>query len=181
MAKEINRADLVEIVPGVYKKNEKTFFIECSVNKTLHYCAAARLEKLKAKAGSLEEVGTSYISKEAKRIAKMAQVIEADSQPKETKVKALSSQGSPLPRPNPYSTFTHADGLVQSAVCKDGPVCMRGELFIQNNGYCNQCRWWNRCEYWDKKWASNSGAAPRNEAMFNLKASSLTIHTENEA
>lgn len=70
MALDINPKDFKEIAPGVLKKNDKTFYIQCINAGTWHYCNAARLEKLIKKHGSVEAVGANYISRNAKRTQK---------------------------------------------------------------------------------------------------------------
>lgn len=71
---KVNMEKCTELVPGVLKKNEKTFYIQCSVNKTWHYCNKDRLNRLIAKRGNIEEVGKTYVS----RAAKAAQKAQAD-------------------------------------------------------------------------------------------------------
>jgi len=70
MGIEINVKDLKEIAPGVMKKNSKTYYIQCVIAKTWHYCNAERLQKLIAKFGDAELVGANYVSREAKQTQK---------------------------------------------------------------------------------------------------------------
>lgn len=168
---DIDRSKLTEIVPGIFQKNEKTFYIECSINKTLHYCAKARLDKLIKKHGSLEAVGTSYIS----RAAKSSNTTKKE--PKEPKQKEKTAVGALLTKPNEYRSSTDVDDKVYE-YASGGTKCLRGALFVQNNGYCNGCQWWMKCTYPDKAWANTTESPARNEAMFNLKAHKMDIIPE---
>lgn len=59
----------VQIVPGIVKYGE-AYLIICSVTGEWFYCNQPRLNKLVAKKGSEEAVGTSYLSRKGAKIQK---------------------------------------------------------------------------------------------------------------
>ena len=63
----VNVKECEELAPGVLKKNSKTYYIQCVIAKTWHYCNAERLEKLIKRFGDAELVGANYVSREAKQ------------------------------------------------------------------------------------------------------------------
>ena len=76
-----------QIADGVFqragRKGATTYLIRCSVTGEMCYCSVDRLDKLIARHGSVEAVGTKYISREGKREVanKVEQVVEADHAP----------------------------------------------------------------------------------------------------
>jgi hypothetical protein len=64
------KEEMKEIATGVFQKNEKTFFIKCSLSQKLCYCSKDRLDILSKKYGGLERVSEHYVSRDAKRLKK---------------------------------------------------------------------------------------------------------------
>lgn len=54
--------ELELVTPGVAKRGN-AFLVKCSKTGEWCYCTPARLEKLKVKYGSIENVGASYLSR----------------------------------------------------------------------------------------------------------------------
>lgn len=54
----------------MYKKNDSTYYILCSVSKAPCYCSGNRLKKLIEKHGTCEKVAATYVSRDAKRLIK---------------------------------------------------------------------------------------------------------------
>ena len=64
--------EVSEVVAGVVKKSETVFYIQDAESKEWLYTSKARLDKLTAKLGSLEAVGTKYVGRAAKKASKPA-------------------------------------------------------------------------------------------------------------
>jgi hypothetical protein len=57
------------VVPGLVKTGN-AFLVKCSVSGQWTYCNQARLDKLTAKYGSIEKVGTNYVGRAGKKTVK---------------------------------------------------------------------------------------------------------------
>ena len=158
--KEIDRSTLEEIASGIFKKNEKTFYIECSLKGTLHYCNKERLDKLVKKVGSLEVLGSTYMSKVAKAELKAKEVKQAPVL-KEKKEKVAINVGFLREKDHMvFSKFTDEDLVHLQA---NWGVCMRQDIVRKERGYCNGCRWFIACNVKQKRWALKSNAPQRTE------------------
>lgn len=62
--------DMKEIAPGIFKANEKTFYIKCCMSQKLCFCSKERLDKLAIKFKGMDHVSENYISRDAKRLKK---------------------------------------------------------------------------------------------------------------
>ena len=62
-----------EVVPGLVKAGN-AYLVKCSVSGEWTYCNQERLDKLSAKYGSVENVGTQYVGRIGKRTQKAAVV-----------------------------------------------------------------------------------------------------------
>ena len=67
---DIDIKTMEPVCDGIVRRNEKTYYIQCCIMKTWHYCNDVRLKKLIAKFGTKEDVGEQYISREGKRSQK---------------------------------------------------------------------------------------------------------------
>jgi len=170
---QIEKKNLTEIVPGIWKKNQKTFYIECKVNHTLHYCNADRLEKLRKKHGSLEIVGTTYISRDAKRSDPTNQ--------KSTKItsseKMEKVSRTYLKKPCQNTLFSPGDHKVSRIFSYEWTLCLRPDIF-NNGGYCNGCRWWGLCKIPEKKYRKYKEQADR---QVTIKHYPAPVFTEAES
>lgn len=156
---EIDRSKLTEIAPGVFQKNEKTYYIECCLKGTLHYCNKERLDKLVKKVGTLAVLGSTYMSKVAKAELKAKEVIKAPVR-KEKKPKVVASEGIIREAPQMKLDMSDEDTMVIG----DNPrICMRRDIVQKERGYCNGCRWFRDCTVRQKKWAKKSNAPQRTE------------------
>lgn len=147
----VNLEDLEIVCPGVYKKNNNTFFIQCNVNGTLHYCIKERLDKLIKKHGTVEAVGQNYTSRAAKQEQKQC---ESDKRivPIEHVDCDTIQQRTQLKSPPRYRHYTDGDKKLGYALSDGFTICMRRQLFVQNGNFCNGCRWWTCCNAPQKKW-----------------------------
>lgn len=156
---------LTEVVPGVLKKNDNTFYIVCTVKGTHHYCSKDRLDKLAKKAGSLEAVGASYVSREAKRVVKQAAdaKAKAEAPPKVRRQRRNSITTSDEPArytrlPGPPDGMWKSEHVkatlarVTPILSNKGEKCLRPDLWKQNGTYCNGCEYFNFCTNKFKEW-----------------------------
>jgi len=157
MSIEVNKSELTKLCDGVYKKNDKTFYIECIVNGTMHYCNKVRLDKLIKKNGSIEAIGSSYISRNAKNSdnAKISPNKPANENSK--KVKRTN-----LPKPSQNTLYSVGDYTVYDIFSSEGTLCIRPDVIRTNNGYCNGCRWFAMCRMEQKKFRKYKEQANRN-------------------
>jgi len=160
-----------EVAPGVLKKNDKTYYIQCIKSRIWCYCNDARIEKLIARYGSLKGIGQSYISRDAKQAAR----IEV---PKKIKTKRgrpskfTEVDPSTIDDSDPTKPATMMRQYLKKAIkcnntpcdLKMGPLlsdnwtrCLRPQLFIKNGGYCNNCAWYDLCKYEVKGWKDYVG------------------------
>ena len=60
-----DESKLEQIAEGVLKKKESdnTYYIQCKILGTWHYCNEERLKRLIAKHGSVESLGREYVSR----------------------------------------------------------------------------------------------------------------------
>jgi len=99
-----NKDGLTEVAKGVFKKSETIYFVECSVSGKLCFCSKERLDKLTAKAGSLEKVSPNYICREAKQKIRAEQKAalkapKAEKPPKAPKAKKEKAPKAPKANP----------------------------------------------------------------------------------
>lgn len=181
---------LNEVVPGVRKKNEKTYYIQCSVEGTLHYCNADRLEKLIKKYGSLEAVGTGYKSRNANQKAKVVKgwrrrkkgdptITNEEDKPK----RVYNYLNDPLPdfrNLKARSKHGDSDARVYNISSHDGAQCLRPALVAKNEGWCNGCPWWHYCQLPLKAWKKKAEDPDRINAWNNHKNSTINYYTETE-
>ena len=173
MGIDVDRSKLTLVVPGVWKKNDKTYYIECSVNGTLHYCIKDRLDKLVTKQGSMEAVGSSYISRDAQRVLK----------PVTTTASAINKRNAMLDRIklDPAPKFTHhgaGDHRVGSYLSDSWTKCLRPLLFQDNGNYCNGCRWHDICKVPSRGWKNFQDEGVRQvQAQF----ADYEVYTEKES
>lgn len=183
MSIKVNKADLEEITPGVWKKNDKTFYIQCSVLGTFHYCIKARLDKLVSKHGSLEEVGRTYISREAKKLAKEKAL------PTKTAINKRDEDGdseedSPiierirLPSAPKSITYSGGDQRVGEIFSANWSRCIRPALFRQNGNFCNGCRWYLMCKVEGRRWKLFEDQPLRE---IQMQFYSMDVYTESES
>jgi len=166
---DIDITKMEEIAVGVYKKNEKTFYIKCTVNKTLHYCNKARLDKLIKKLGSIEKIGATYISRDAKRDQKASEPTVKSDQ----KAPKVEKDGSGFYEPG-YSLqseiFAHRkvevkdiDRKIYKQLSEEGTKCIRRDCLLETDGYCNGCQWFKLCKIKAKKWKLRSNDPERRD------------------
>ena len=180
----INVSDMTEICHGVLKKNDKTYYIQCCVNETWHYCIAARFEKLVKKYGSAEQLGKTYKSREAKQEERPL-VIKKDrkcSIPRANLEQFEESERTYnyLPKPPTDFSFMHKNrsNTGYRLWSKEGTLCIRPGI-LNKTGYCNGCPWWHDCKLEEKSWKRTREQINRDvrhipKAMYNL-------HTEQES
>ena len=156
-----------EIVPGIFQKNEVTFYIRCRIAGTLHYCCKERLDKLANKYGSIAHVGSQYESRDAKRLMKAKTPVKTIQKmdPKELKEEAQAIKHHKEKKKEERTEkrelkerirvdMRHrraSPGTVHGyELFSGGKECLRPNLFIYNLGYCNGCGWFECCTYKDK-------------------------------
>ena len=141
---------MTEIAPGVRQKNEKTYYIQCSIKGTWHYCNKARLDKLTQKHGTVELIGTTYVSREGKAD------LRAKEPPKEKKRKRReTTQYTQCEKPRSLQWMrANMQASLQKMVpiVSDGGKCLRQDIFESRGNYCNSCPYWHFCGNEFKEW-----------------------------
>lgn len=172
MGIEVDKSKLIQIVPGVWQKNEKTYYIVCSVLGTFHYCIKDRLDKLVAKQGSLEAVGANYISRDAKQSKKPE---PSD----ETAINISAEEAKRIMLDSPPKFVLHSGGDIRvgKLLSDDWTKCMRPLLFQDNANFCNGCRWFNICRTKFKSWKVYKEQTRKVQAKF----TDCEIYTESES
>ena len=61
---QINLTKCTEIVPGVFKKTNKTFYVKDKINGKIVRCNKEKIDNLVAKYGSIENVGNNFTTKQ---------------------------------------------------------------------------------------------------------------------
>lgn len=159
----MNIEELVEIAPGVRQKNDKTYYIRCSIKGTYHYCNKARLDKLIAKYGSIDAIGSAYKSREGKAEQRDIKVTQKPVKAgEETEVQRSYTK---LREPQDVRWFSDE---TKTALRKTLPVlsdngvkCLQRDLFERNGNYCNECIYWHFCENVNKEWKRYEEQAAR--------------------
>lgn len=147
----VDLATVTQIVPGIFKKNDKTFYIRCKINGTLHYCNKERLDKLVLRYKTIEALGIGYISREANEKVREQKVIEAPKSTKPIKDEVPEFCTTPLPKP-PSTSIIGSNARMGPLFSDSWSKCLRPHLFTTNRGYCNTCSWYNICEHKNKMW-----------------------------
>ena len=204
MGIEINKAECKEVAPGVLKKNAKTFYIQCTVAKTWHYCNAARLNKLKDKHGSLKAIGAKYVSRNAKKEAKAAEFEKHLNIPEQGKYqskksymaqcaaarKAAEEKVKPKRKrtysylekpPMDISHLTQFTGKhrqtqehLYPVFSENGTKCIQRTIMMKNEGWCNGCPWWHICKVKLKDWQKFREQGDRMLAIGDLQFTACT-------
>lgn len=94
--------DLEIVVPGVVQKGN-AYLIQCARTGEWCYCSLERMEKLKTKHGSIEAVGTGYLSRDARAAVKKEQLAKqaADEKAKKELAEKNSSATPPAASSTP--------------------------------------------------------------------------------
>jgi hypothetical protein len=179
-----------EVAPGVLKKNDKTYYIQCIKSRIWCYCNDARIVKLTERYGSLAGIGKSYISRDAKQAARVEVPKKVKSKrgrpSKFTEVDPSTVDDSDPNKPvyqmrqylkKPYKcNNTPCDTVTGPLLSDNWTRCLRTQLFCKNGGYCNGCAWYDLCKYPDKGWKDYVGQEFNYVAME--KTYERPVHSE---
>ena len=168
---DIDLKQCKKICDGVYQKSDKIYYILCSISKQPCFCAKERLDILVKKHGSLEKVGTTYISRDAKRLAKLETPVHAiqrmevpdikeeariarEDEKKEREESREEREKRMLEKEKTSSTriiYTPAEPKIFilntpeniNMATKDG--CYRIDIYLNGNKFCDTCHLAEHC------------------------------------
>lgn len=110
--------DLEIVVPGVVQKGN-AFLIQCARSGEWCYCSLERMEKLKTKHGSIEAVGTGYLSRDARaEVKRIAIAAAAEQAKKDAAAKAAEQAKNPAPTTGTAPAAPAAKGTTAPATGK---------------------------------------------------------------
>ncbi|MHA2067900.1 MAG: hypothetical protein ACXABY_26360 [Candidatus Thorarchaeota archaeon] len=165
--KDIDLTELERLCEGVYKKNDKTFYVLCAISQKPCYCNNVRLDKLIQRYGSVEAVGQQYESRDGKRLKKEGvglkkqQKMDAsrlkekanDIRTKKKREKAHRKKRrdarSSVRRCSYFVTESDKNAYV---LFEGDKMCMMPRLFRGQGGCCNGCKWFRHCTFEQKHW-----------------------------
>jgi len=175
---------------GIIQKNAKTYYIQCTIAGTWHYCNADRLDKLIKKHGTKEKIGLTYISRDAKpkktpkikaprlsKVARRSKELFEDMDNPEGPKRSYTF----LPKPPAVSTLlTGANVDIYGVFSDNGTKCIRPDLIKRNIGWCNGCKWYNICAISAKEWKKYAEQHKRLGAFREVQFTGIIYPTEGE-
>ena len=176
----MNEDGMKQIAPGIFQKNNTTFYIKCCKSNKLCFCSKERLDILAKKYGGVDKVSQNYVSRDAKRllkaktnpdalkrltndeVAEEARLIHKEKKEKKEKRKLAREERVQKLEKVPHEEVM-AEPLTAEQIAEKSRkhTCLRLKYYL-DWGCCNKCMYVEHCE----------GSLKRQQLLFDGK------HTE---